>query len=64
MMWYVWMKQNKVEGDVAHVLKQSASVFAEDVVVRGLPRSTVHPSDQGLFDYTRALYGQFSHCEP
>ncbi|CDS11095.1 hypothetical protein LRAMOSA03359 [Lichtheimia ramosa] len=52
--------------DLTHsgTLDRSANVFAEDVVVRGLPRSTVHPSDQGLFEYTRCLYGQFSHCEP
>ncbi|KAI7849286.1 tubulin domain-containing protein [Circinella umbellata] len=39
-------------------------VFAEDIVVRGLPRGSVHASNQGLYEYTRALYHKFPQADP
>ncbi|KAI8145038.1 tubulin domain-containing protein [Fennellomyces sp. T-0311] len=44
--------------------KSSSNVFAEDVIVRGLPRASVHAHDKGLYEYTRSLYHKFSHTEP
>ncbi|KAI9493108.1 tubulin domain-containing protein [Zychaea mexicana] len=50
---------------LASVRQQSDhDVFAEDVVVRGLPRASVRASDQGLYDYTRLLYHKFPQADP